>query len=146
MHIYDLAETWFSEYQKIQKKPNNFPFKLESEKVGIKNRGLNEYAYLWAQKNQKSIVEVAEHFKLSFNQQCYLSKWIRKNNLKKLKHGASRKQTKTTRPRSEVNALCKQAYEELKNGITQTQVCIKYKISALSLQRYIKKQHEKQLI
>ena len=145
MNFEDLAENWFSEYETFAKtkKPNHFPFKLESEKVGIKKRGKKEYAYLWAKKYNKSIIEASEHFNINPK---WMGVWIKKNNLLKLKHGASRKQTKTTRPRSEVNALCKQAYEELKNGITQTQVCIKYKIASLTLQRYIKTQNEKQLI
>jgi hypothetical protein len=139
MHIYDLAETWFAEYQSIvnkSNKSNHFPFKLESEKVGIKKRGKKEYAYLWAKKHNKSLIELSEHFNINAKG---MGVWIKENNLVKLKHGASRKQTKTTRPRSEVTALCAKAYEEMKNnGLSQTQACLKYKVTSISLHRYIK--------
>jgi hypothetical protein len=142
MNIYDLAETWFSEYHTIANKVSKpIVEKLPKAKkvINLKGRKLNEHAYLWGQHNKKTAKEVSQEFNIKATR---LQSWIRDNNLIPLKSGKV-DQTGTIvhhRPRAEVKALCEQAYDKMKNhGWCQTKACSEYKISNLTIQRYIKK-------
>lgn len=138
MHIYDLAETWFSEYQTIDKKSNHFPFKLEGERAGIKKRGIKEYAYLWGQKNKKSVKQVCEKFCIQTEQ---MYDWIKYHRLVSLPSGrkSSSGKIQVQRTRGEIKVLCEAAYDKMKNhGMSQTQACRAFKVSNITIQRYIK--------
>jgi hypothetical protein len=147
MNIYDLAETWFSEYHTIMNKVksptvSSKTSKAKKKAINLKGRKLNEHAYLWGQHNKKTTKEVCQEFNINVDR---LRSWIRDNNLIPLKSGKI-DQTGTIvhhRPRAEVKALCEQAYDKMKNhGWCQTKACAEYKISNLTIQRYIKKLNE----
>jgi hypothetical protein len=141
MNIYDLAETWFSEYHTIINKVSKpIAKKLPKAKkvINLKGRKLNEHAYLWGQNNKKTMSEVCEMFNLKANN---LRSWIRDNNLISFKSGSEKHigKSQAHRSREEVKALCEQAYDKMKQGMSQTQACIQFKISNITIQRYIKK-------
>lgn len=145
MNIYDLAETWFSEYQTMMNKVSKPIVKKSSEAyakkkaLNLKGRKLNEHAYLWGQNNKKTIKEVCKEFNLK---EVSLRSWIRDNNLIALTSGRTKHigQSQAHRSRDEVKALCEQAYDKMKNhGWSQTKACIEFKISNLTIQRHIKK-------
>jgi hypothetical protein len=111
--------------------------------INLKGRKLNEHAYLWGQNNKKSLNEVCEMFNLK---SASLRSWIKDNNLISLASGRVKNigKAQSHRSRAEVQALCEQAYDKMKNhGYNQTQACNEFKISNLTIQRYIKKLNEK---
>jgi abortive infection bacteriophage resistance protein len=148
MNIYDLAETWFSEYHTIKQKVNDPVAKKSSDSyakkkaLGLKGRKLNEHAYLWGQNNKKTMKEVTEKFNIKTET---LRSWIKANNLLKFKCGRNQYigQAVYHRPRAEVQELCRQAYDKMKNhGWCQTKACAEYKIANTTIQRYIKNLNE----
>lgn len=146
MNIYDLAESWFSEYQIMMNKVSKPIAKKSSEAyakkkaLNLKGRKLNEHAYLWGQNNKKTTSEVCEMFNIKSST---LRSWIKDNNLIKLPADCRSKnvgKAQAHRSRDEIKLLCEQAYDKMKNhGWSQTKVCKEYKISNLSLAKYIKK-------
>jgi hypothetical protein len=149
MNIHDLAETWFSEYQTIADKvksptATNKLYKIKKKALKLKGKKLNEHAYLWGQNNKKTMSEVCEMFNLKAGS---LRSWIRDNNLIKLLADGRAKnigKAQFHRSREEVKALCEQAYDKMKNqGWSQTKVCKEYKLSNITIQKYINKLNEK---
>jgi excisionase family DNA binding protein len=149
MNIYDLAETWFSEYHIIKEKVSTPQAKVASYKttkkkaLNLKGRELNEHAYLWGQNNKKTMNEVCEMFNIKY---ATLRSWIKDNNLIKFKvDGRERLIGKEQfhRSREEVKGLCEQAYDKMKNhGWSQSKACRQYKITSRSLVKYIQKLNE----
>lgn len=148
MNIYDLAETWFSEYNTIREKVDvltarKVSYKVKKKTLKLKGRKLNEHAYLWGQNNKKTMKEVCERFNLN---PPSLRSWINDNNLISFTSGSSKHigQPQAHRSREEVKVLCEQAYDKMNNcGWSQTKACKEYKISNLTIQRYIKNLNEK---
>lgn len=146
MNIYDLAETWFSEYHTIKEKVSTpqakvARYKTTKKEVNLRGRKLNENAYLWGQNNKKTMNEVCSRFNLN---PASLRSWIRDNKLIALPSGRTKHigQPQIHRSRAEVKALCEKAYEKMNQGMSQTQACLEFKISNITIQRYIKKINE----
>jgi hypothetical protein len=144
MNIYDLAETWFSEYHTIKQRVNEPVAKksvVKKVNLNLKGRKLNEHAYLWGQTNKKTMNEVCGRFNLN---PTSLRSWIKDNNLILFASGRTKHigQPQVHRSRAEVKALCEQAYEKINQGMSQTQACLEFKISNITIQRYIKKINE----
>jgi hypothetical protein len=148
MNIYDLAETWFSEYHTIKQKVNDPVAKKSSDSyakkkaLNLKGRKLNEHAYIWGQTNKKTMSEVCRMFNIKSER---LRSWIKDNNLISFVSGRGKNigEPQYHRPRSEVKELCRQAYDKMKNhGWTQTKALAEYKIFNQTLERYIKNLNE----
>lgn len=149
MNIYDLAESWFSEYQVMINNVNKPVAKksvnryAKKKALNLKGRELNEHAYLWGQNNKKTMNEVCEMFNIKY---ATLRSWIKDNNLIKFKvDGRERLIGKEQfhRSRAEVKALCGQAYDKMKNlGWSQTKACREYKLPQRSFVKYIQNLNE----
>ena len=146
MNIYDLAETWFSEYHTIKQKVNDPVAKKSSDSyakkkaLGLKGRKLNEHAYLWGQTNKKTMNEVCEMFNIKY---ATLRSWIKDNNLIKFKVDGRERiigKEQFHRSRDEIKLLCGQAYEKIKtHGWSQTKACREYKLPQRSFVLYMNK-------
>jgi hypothetical protein len=152
MNIYDEFEKLVSKYKEDNKiiKPKIIKEQSELtdwEKKGIKKMGKLTFAYLYAQTNERSKIQICERFNIKKN---HMNWFMNKNKLIPLIDGRKTRRYKSNnshRSRDLLNKLYEKAYYEIKhNGMSKTKACKIYNVFPASLNLYIKKINQPQKI